>query len=204
MIAIIDYGIGNLSSIKNMLKKLNQEVCIAESSEEILTASKLILPGVGTFEEGINKLHLSGLLDSINHRVLVDKIPILGICLGMQMMTSSSEEGDVEGLNWVTGVVKKFPEYTTQWRLRVPHIGWSFVTKAKENEILSGLQDLTRFYFIHSYYVECKDSNDVLLTSEYGFEFVSAFNHQNVYGVQFHPEKSHIYGMAFLNSFANM
>ena len=201
MITIIDYGVGNLGSIQNMLKKLGAESVIATDPATIERASKLILPGVGAFDAGMNRLHESGLLPSLNKAALETRIPVVGICLGMQLMTQGSEEGQTPGLGWVPAKTIRFVPKAGE-TLRIPHMGWNVVKPAKASPALSNLDAESRFYFVHSYHVHCDDRNDALLQAQYGsVSFDAAFERDNILGFQFHPEKSHRFGMALLRSF---
>ncbi len=204
MIAIVDYGIGNIQSIRNMLTKLNVPCCLASTRNALSQAAGIILPGVGTFDEGILKLKNSGLLPGIEEEVFKNGKPILGICLGMQMMMSSSEEGSSRGLDWIGGEVRRFPHMVGGYTLRIPHIGWGKVKVMKTSELTSSLSSSSRFYFVHSYYVTCEDRSTVLLESEYGIKFDSSIGRDNIYGVQFHPEKSHDFGLEILRSFSEL
>lgn len=200
MITIVDYQMGNLGSISNMLKKLGIPSKITADPQDIAAASKLILPGVGAFDAGMDNLQRSGLLPVLNERVLGAGVPTLGICLGMQLMTRRSDEGHREGLGWIDAEALRLrPADTT---LKVPHMGWNLVRPVRPSPLTDGLPDEPRFYFVHSYHVRCNAPEDVLLTTQYGEEFHSAFQHGPVSGVQFHPEKSHKFGMALLRNFA--
>lgn len=200
MITIVDYKMGNLGSILNMLKKLGQAAQVTADPALIETADKLVLPGVGAFDAGMENLERSGLIPLLNRRVLEDRVPTLGICLGMQLMTRSSEEGARAGLGWVDAVALRFRP--TDVALKVPHMGWNRVIPARPSPLTDDLPEEPRFYFVHSYYVHCSDDADVLLTTPFGAPFASAFQRANVWGVQFHPEKSHKFGMALLRNFA--
>ncbi len=200
MITIVDYGLGNLGSIKNMLKKIGFDSLITSDLKKIEKANKLILPGVGAFDNGMENLKKFKLIPVLNKAVLENKIPILGICLGMQLMTGQSEEGKLAGLGWIEGETTKFN--FPNGNLKVPHMGWNKVKMAKKSPLTDSLKGENRFYFVHSYYVTCKNSSDVLMQTNYGFPFCSAFSSKNIYGVQFHPEKSHQYGMRLLENFA--
>ncbi|SNB45055.1 imidazole glycerol phosphate synthase subunit HisH [Geobacter sp. DSM 9736] len=203
MITIIDYGMGNLGSIRNMLKKIGAESRISGDPSVVAESDKLILPGVGSFDAGIRNLSNSGLMQVLSERVTERKVPVLGICLGMQLMTRKSEEGTLPGLGWVDAETVRFspPAGST---LKVPHMGWNTVTAAKESPLFSGAEPEERFYFVHSYYVRCLNREDVLLTAEHGQEFDAGFCCGNVAGVQFHPEKSHKFGMRFLRNFVEV
>ena len=192
MITIVDYKMGNLGSIRNMLNKLGVPSQITSDPQEIAKACKLILPGVGAFDAGINNLQRGGLLQALNDRVLGAKVPILGICLGMQLMTRRSEEGSSKGLGWIDAESLLFQVEGTA--LKVPHMGWNLVEPKRCSPLINGLPDKSRFYFVHSYYVRCQNPDDVLLQTHYGEKFHSGFQRGNFFGVQFHPEKSHRYG----------
>ena len=202
-IVIVDYGLGNLGSILNMLKYLNIEAEISNNYQSISDAKKLILPGVGSFDNGMKNLKSSGLYDILNQEVMVNKKPILGICLGMQLMTNSSEEGKDAGLGWVNASTKKF-DFGPETGLKVPHIGWNRIKIQHQVPLVSNLSDVAKFYFVHSYYISCHDSNDIVSSTTFGIEFTSIFARGNVYGCQFHPEKSHKYGMSLLKNFNNI
>jgi len=199
MVTIIDYGLGNLASIQNMIKKIGGNSVISSSAEEINNAQKLILPGVGHFEKGMENLYNSGLISTLNDLVLQKKIPVLGICLGMQLMTSISEEGNVEGLNWVEADTVKFKINSPEFK--IPHMGWNHVAFKKNEPIAENLYQEARFYFVHSYYVRCVRQEEVLGTTVYESPFHSAIIKNNIIGVQFHPEKSHKFGMQLLHNF---
>lgn len=198
-VVIIDYGMGNIRSI---LRKVNQacfEGIVSADLRIIKSADKLILPGVGHFRNGMNKLKERNLIDALNKKVLEDQTPILGICLGMQLMTRFSEEGNVPGLGWFDAETIKFR--LTDIRHKVPHMGWNSIKKNKESALLNDLPCNSYYYFVHSYHVMCKNPEDVLATTNYGYEFVSAIQKANILGTQFHPEKSHNWGEKMLLNF---
>jgi glutamine amidotransferase len=197
MITIIDYGMGNLGSIANMVKKVGAKSIITSDLDEIQKATKLILPGVGSFDNGMKQLRELGFIDVLNKKILEDKTPIMGICLGMQLMTQSSEEGTLEGLGWIEAKTHKFVSDS----LKVPHMGWNISMIQKDSSLYTAPKIEKRFYFVHSYYVSCKKQEDILSTTSYGHEFVSSFEKENIIGVQFHPEKSHKFGMALFKNF---
>ena len=199
MITIVDYNMGNLGSIRNMLKKVGVESRVTAEPALIAAAEKLVLPGVGAFDAGMDNLERSGVVPALRKRVLEDRVPTLGICLGMQLMARSSEEGRRPGLGWIDAEVLRFEGGPT---LKVPHMGWNRVEVVRDSPLTDLLPVEPRFYFVHSYFVRCRDEADVLLTTPYGRDFHSAFRRGNVYGVQFHPEKSHKFGMALLANFA--
>jgi glutamine amidotransferase len=198
MINIVDYGIGNLKSIHNILNYIGVDSRISNSIDDIKNADKLILPGVGHFKTGMENLIHSNLIDVLSEEVFVKRKIILGICLGMQLMTRHSEEGNCEGLGWIDATTRKFQISDS---LKVPHMGWNDVSYKKVSHLNENISSNPRYYFVHSYHVQCNQQADVLATSIYGYEFVAAFQHENIYGVQFHPEKSHKYGMELLKNF---
>lgn len=201
MIVIVDYGMGNLASIKNMLKKIGVNSEITASPEKIEAAAKIILPGVGAFDNAMKNIEELGLYDILNQKVLVHKTPVLGICLGMQILMNKSEEGAKQGLGWIQGEVKRFDFRSMSSLLKVPHMGWNIVYPKDSNHLFKGLIRLPKFYFVHSYYVTCHAAEHVLATTSYGIEFASAVHKENIFGTQFHPEKSHKYGMLLLKNF---
>lgn len=198
-VVIIDYGLGNLLSVKNMFKKIGVDATISSDFSVIKDAPKLLLPGVGAFDYGMQKIKDSGLQEVLNQKVLIDKTPILGICLGLQIMTKSSEEGVLPGLGWFNAVTKKFRLDDSS--LKVPHMGWNEISIKKQSKLLDGMYDDARFYFVHSYHLDSQDASDVLLTARYGYDFVCGLEKENIIGVQFHPEKSHKFGMKLLSNF---
>ena len=200
MLVIIDYGLGNLGSIRNILKKIGAEAEVSGSAEVIGKATKLILPGVGAFDNGMSNLKEQGLIETLNKKVLEERIPVLGICLGMQLLTKRSEEGVLPGLGWIDAETLKFDTSRVE-RHKVPNIGWNYVHPVKESALMKDMYDDPRFYFVHSYYVKCNDPQDELLRSEYAVPYTSAVERGNIMGVQFHPEKSHKYGMKLLHNF---
>lgn len=201
MIAIVDYGVGNLGSIQNMLKKLGAQSEIACDVRAIERATKIIFPGVGAFDSGMTQLNQSGLRHALDAAVLQRRVPVAGICLGMQLMTEGSEEGALPGLGWVPAKTIRFVPSTNE-TMKIPHMGWGVVAKAKQSPVLELLDEESRFYFVHSYHVNCRDSKDVLLIAQYGsVSFAAAFEHENILGFQFHPEKSHRFGMTILKAF---
>jgi len=199
MIIIIDYGLGNLASIQNMLRKIDIESEITSNPKKIMMATKLILPGVGAFDHGMENLKKLKLIPAIEEQVLRKKVPILGICLGMQLMTEKSEEGKLPGLGWIKGDTIKFSFKNK--KLKIPHMGWNSVTVDKKHYLAKDLPRNSRFYFVHSYRVVLNDNRDNLLTTDYGGTFTSGFQRGNIMGVQFHPEKSHHFGMKLLENF---
>lgn len=204
MISIIDYGLGNVLAFANMYRRMAIPVAIARSEADVAQASKLILPGVGAFDYAMESFRDSGMYEAATRRVVEDRVPVLGICVGMQMMASRSEEGTAAGLGWVNGVVRKFDTTQFAQRTHLPHMGWNDVHPTKSSHLFEGLEKEARFYFLHSFYFECENPGDTLATAEYGSEFACAVNHENVYGVQFHPEKSHEFGARLLRNFAEI
>ena len=203
MITILDYGLGNIGSLNNMLKRLNQNVIITSKPEHILNSKKLIIPGVGSFDKAISNINnVIGLREALNVKALNDKIPILGICLGMQLFTRKSEEGILNGFNWIPGQVKKFKSTKD---FKVPHMGWNEVkTNNKKLKILENIDKGSRFYFVHSYYVEVDNKEHSLFKTTFNISFDSGIYRDNLYGVQFHPEKSHKFGMNILKNFSEL
>jgi glutamine amidotransferase len=205
MITIIDYGLGNLGSIKNMLRRIGFTSVISSDLEEIRNASKIILPGVGAFDTGMSRLNDLGIVNLLNKKALDEQIPILGICLGAQLMCKGSEEGQLKGLGWFDADVLAFKgRFREGESLPVPNMGWIDVTSQKESLLTVNLPLLPRFYFVHSFFISSKNVNDILLTSKYGFSYTAALQRNNIFGVQFHPEKSHKYGFQLLKNFANL
>lgn len=206
MILILDYGMGNIGSILNMLKKFTKDVKISSEKEDIEKASKLILPGVGSFDRGMENLHKYGSIDTLNQSVLVQKKPVLGICLGTQLITRRSEEGKLPGLGWIEADTVRFQlaDLENSRRLKVPHMGWNNVAYKKASKLFDNWEGNARFYFVHSYYVKCDDINNISSTASYGKEFIASVEKDNIFGVQFHPEKSHKYGMQLLKKFVEL
>ncbi|MCX6166225.1 MAG: imidazole glycerol phosphate synthase subunit HisH [Ignavibacteriae bacterium] len=204
MIAIIDYGMGNVGSIQNMIKKFTKDVIITSDHEIIKKASKLILPGVGSFDNGMKNLDKLNLIQLLNEKVLEEKIPVLGICLGMQLLTNESEEGILDGLKWINGKTIRFKFHDNTNSLKVPHMGWNYVKKICDSKLFDNMHYDSRFYFVHSYYVVCENEADVISKTLYGIEFVSALQKENIFGTQFHPEKSHKYGMQLIKNFVEL
>jgi imidazole glycerol-phosphate synthase subunit HisH len=200
MITIVDYGAGNLGSIQNMLKKIGVESTITSDKSKIESAEKLILPGVGSFDYGMQQLNERDLIQVLNQKVLVNKTPILGICLGVQLFTKKSEEGKIDGLGWFDADTVKF-NFPAESHLKIPNMGWQEVIIKKQSKLTQNLPDDARFYFVHSYHLSAKE-NDVILTANYGYEYACGLEKENIVGVQFHPEKSHKFGMTILKNFA--
>lgn len=204
MITILDYGSGNINAIKNIYERLNISIEFAKTIEQIQRADHIILPGVGAFDETISTLQENGFIDVLNKKVLDEKVPILGICVGMQMLADSSEEGFLKGLSWIPGKVKKFDKNLIPDKPKLPHLGWNSILAIGECPLFKDIDPEIGFYFMHSYYYECEDEANVIAKTEYGKAFHSAVNQENIYGVQFHPEKSHDNGIQLLKNFANL
>lgn len=200
-IVIVDYGMGNLGSVLNMLKRIGAPAYISDSAAEVAQARKIILPGVGAFGEAMRCINDSGLRPVLDEKALVERVPILGICLGMQLLVDGSEEGNEPGLGWISGQVRRFPKHSG---LKVPHMGWNLVSPAGEDPLTRDLGEDPRFYFVHSYYVAAHRPEDRLLRTSYGVEFDAGIRSGNIWGVQFHPEKSHRFGKQLLKSFAEI
>lgn len=203
MITIIDYGVGNIFAFQNVYKRLNIPTKIAKTVDDLKDVEKLILPGVGSFDYAMSQLNNSGMRERLDELVLVEKVPVIGICVGMQMMGNNSDEGQLEGLKWIDASIKKFDESKIKQRTKLPHMGWNDVKPIK-HKLFDGLEEEAVFYFLHSFYFECNNQKDILAVSDYGISFTSAANHENVYGIQFHPEKSHHYGEQLLHNFAKL
>ena len=200
MITIIDYGLGNLGSLQNMLKRIGEDAIITSDKDKILGANKLILPGVGTFDTGMRNLKSSGLINTLTEAVLIKEIPILGICLGAQLMLNESEEGIEKGLGWVEGKVILFNQ--NDFSIKVPHMGWNNLINFEQKDLFKEMPEAPpRFYFVHKYHFRLKENNYVTSWCKYGYEFPASFQKNNIYGVQFHPEKSHQFGIKLLKNF---
>jgi len=204
MIAIIDYNVGNVGSIENILKRIGSEVVITSELSVLRKANKLILPGVGSFDNGMKNLHDLGIVDVLKEKVIDSGTPLLGICLGMQLLTEDSEEGSLPGLGFFKAHTRKFPSRCCGQKLNIPHMGWNYVCATEGAKLFNNSAEDMRFYFVHSYYVECENKSDIIGTTEYGDRFTSAIGRDKIFGVQFHPEKSHKYGMNLLKNFAEM
>ena len=201
MIGIIDYGLGNIKAISNIYNKLKIKNFIIKKSEDFEMAERLILPGVGAFDSAIRNLKERDIFEKINFLVLEKKTKILGICVGMQTFAKLSEEGELDGLNWIPGNVKKFIYHDN---LRLPHMGWNSVKKVKDNLLFKDIDNFEYFYFCHSYYYDSQDKNNVITETNYSSNFASSINFNNIYGIQFHPEKSHDNGIKILKNFAEL
>jgi len=201
MIAIVDYGMGNLGSIQNMFKYIGVQTKITGDAKLIESADKILLPGVGAFDQAMTRINESGLRDVLDHQALNQKIPILGICLGMQLLTNSSEEGELPGLGWINAKATKIPAVDG---LKVPHMGWNGVTQCWDSALIRDLPTESRFYFVHSYAVQVQNPKNSILKANHGINFDAAIEDGNIYGAQFHPEKSHKFGMQLLKNFARL
>ncbi len=203
MLVIVDYGIGNLASVHNMFKKIGVKEVVVSSDENVIAkATRILLPGVGAFDAGMTNLENSGIMQILNHKALIEKVPVLGICLGMQLLTKSSEEGVKKGLGWVEAETLKF-NLNPELKLKVPHMGWNYIKVQKPNPLIA-LESKHRFYFVHSYYVKCIDESQLMATSNFGFDFTCMVNKDNIFGAQFHPEKSLKFGMKLLENFSKL
>jgi glutamine amidotransferase len=200
MITIIDYGIGNLNSVANIIQHIGGKCRISDNPQDFSDADKLILPGVGSFDKGMESLKESGIVEVLNFAVLQRKVPILGICLGMQLMTLRSEEGKLDGLGWINAEVKKFL-FEKNSHFKIPHMGWNSLKIERDNPLIPITDEMLRFYFVHSYYVKPNSPELTISTANYGSEFCAVFQKDNIFGAQFHPEKSHRFGMNLMKNF---
>jgi glutamine amidotransferase len=204
MIHIIDYGLGNIHAFVTTYKRLGIEAVLARTVDDLTNVSKLILPGVGAFDHAMELFNASGMKNEVERLVLQEKIPVLGICVGMQILGEISEEGVSSGLGWIKGAVRSFSSTPESESLPMPHMGWNDVVPAASSPLFYGLEKDARFYFLHSYYFDCANQSDVAAKTDYGFQFDCAVQHDNIFGVQFHPEKSHHWGSALLKNFAEL
>lgn len=204
MITIVDYGLGNIKAFVNVYERLNIPIKIAKTKYDLNDASKIIIPGVGAFDYAMEQLNKSGMRDELENKVIRDNVPVIGICVGMQILAKSSEEGKLPGLGWVDGEVLKFDINNIPYKTRLPHMGWNNINPIAESTLLNGFNNESRFYFLHSYYFVCNNQQDIISTTQYGIDFSSAINHNNIFGIQFHPEKSHSNGVSLLNNFAKL
>lgn len=203
MIVVVDYGAGNIGSVLNMIKKAGGQAMASANIFDIQNASKLLLPGVGSFDNAMDKLERLGLVEPIREKAK-SGTPMLGICLGMQLLSFGSEEGTKAGLGLIPGRVRRFKFDDKEPLLRVPHMGWNQVAASKKHPLTEGLENDARFYFVHSYHYECEDPADELFKTHYGYDFSSGIQRGNIMGVQFHPEKSHRFGMQFFKNFIGL
>lgn len=204
-IAIIDYGLGNLNSLVNMFRKIGADAVVSDNAKIISSADKLVLPGVGAFDTGMRNLGKKRELSQVLSQMVIDRgVPVLGICLGMQLMTLSSEEGRCAGLGWINAHCIKFKLLEmSRGTLKVPHMGWNNIEVKKPNPLIP-FENESRFYFVHSYHAVCNNPADVLATAHHGYEFVAAFSRENIFGIQFHPEKSHRFGINLMKNFVEL
>lgn len=204
MITLIDYGVGNIFAFQNVYKRLDIPTKIAKTQEDLVGAKKLILPGVGSFDYAMTQLKASGMRKKLDELVIEKKVPVIGICVGMQMMGNRSDEGKLEGLKWIDSEILKFDGSLIHQRTKLPHMGWNDVSPVKNHPLFIGLEDDAIFYFLHSFYFKCNNLIESIASSDYGISFSSAVQRDNIYGIQFHPEKSHQYGERLLNNFAKL
>lgn len=203
MLVILDYGVGNLNSIRNMLKYIGVEAVISSDLSIVQKADKFILPGVGAFDHGIRSLRSSTYFEILERKVLENKTPLLGICLGAQLLATKSEEGDLPGLGWIGGKIVRFDfQSLNQTSLKIPHMGWGRIDVKNESKLFTKMESEARFYFVHSYHWVCDNPMHVIASSTYGYSFTAGVEQNNIIGVQFHPEKSHRFGMKLLENFA--
>lgn len=202
MISIVDYGLGNVRAFLNMYKRMNIEAVAAKTADELSGATRIILPGVGAFDHAMQLLDASGMRETLDELVLDKKVPVLGVCVGMQIIAERSDEGERQGLGWIKGNVRRFGYDPDAAGLPLPHMGWNDVTPTANAGIFAKLENDARFYFLHSYYFECANPDEAAATAKYGADFVCAVRNENIHGVQFHPEKSHHFGTQLLKNFA--
>lgn len=203
MIVIIDYDMGNIGSIENMIRKVGGSSIVSRDPAVIEQADKIILPGVGAFDTGMENIARFNLREVLDYKVLEQRTPLLGICLGMQLLTHGSEEGTLPGLGWIDAKTVRFPSAIGEQKLRIPHMGWNTVQATRQDSFLEGLDEVPRFYFVHSYYVSCDSADTILGETKYGIQFTSIVRRDNVIGTQFHPEKSHRFGMKLIENFVH-
>ena len=203
MIAVIDYGCGNTYAFINAFKRLNIPASVVSTVAEVEKASKIVLPGVGSFDYVMNSFNKSGLRDIVEQKVMVEKIDVIGVCAGMQIFAETSDEGNEKGLGWVKGKIRLFDTVSIKHKTKLPHMGWNTI-RPKKSLLFNEINDESRFYFVHSYYFDNSNNEDMISTSNYGGIFTSSINKNNIYGVQFHPEKSHQNGLMLLKNFAEL
>ncbi len=204
MIAIVNYGLGNIQAFANIYKRLNIPAQIASTPDDLKIAERVILPGVGAFDWAMSRLNESGMRGALEELVIGRSLPVLGICVGMQILANRSDEGKLPGLGWIKGEVKGFNERESVEKLRLPHMGWNDVMPQNEDSLFKDLQSEARFYFLHSYYFVTQNQDNVLAVTDYGGPYASSIVSGNIYGVQFHPEKSHQWGIQLLKNFAEL
>lgn len=203
MIAIIDYGCGNIHAFVNVFKRMNIESKVVRSRSDLADCTQIILPGVGAFDYVMAQFNSSGLRDEVEKKTLADGVPVLGVCAGMQILADRSDEGTEPGLGWIEGQVKKFDVSAIRFKTKLPHMGWNEISH-HGSQLFQNILPGSRFYFVHSYYFECNSKNHAIASTDYGTPFTSAVNKNNIYGVQFHPEKSHSDGQQLLKNFADL
>jgi glutamine amidotransferase len=201
MITIVDYGMGNLGSVANMLRRIGTDCELTGDPVRIASASRILLPGVGAFDAAMERINAAGIRSVLEDKALRQKVPVLGICLGMQLLTRGSDEGALPGLGWIQGQTRRLP---TDGGLKVPHMGWNVATRTRTCPLTEGLVGEIRFYFVHSYCVRTDDPQHTVLQTHYGIDFAAAVQRDNIMGAQFHPEKSHRFGMQLLKNFAEL
>jgi len=202
MIAIVDYGLGNIQAFVNVYRRLQIPVCVATNAHMLSAATKLILPGVGAFDHAMTRLNASGMREALDELVRNKNVPILGICVGMQMLADGSDEGALPGLGWIPGRVRTLVDTCSLEKLPLPHMGWNDVKTVKSSPLFSGLEDSAHFYFLHAYYFQCAQPAHAVAVTTYGLDFACAVADKHIQGVQFHPEKSHGFGVTLLKNFA--
>jgi len=202
MMTIVDYGLGNIQAFMNVYRRLHIPVCVATTPQALSAASKLILPGVGAFDHAMTRLNASGMRDKLDELVLIKNMPVLGICVGMQILADGSDEGGLPGLGWIPGRVRSFANTSAAEKLPLPHMGWNDVSVVKSSTLFLDLDRAARFYFLHSYYFQCSQPEHAVAVTSYGLDFACAVANKNVHGAQFHPEKSHGFGVRLLKNFA--
>lgn len=200
-LVVVDAGIGNLGAIPNMLKRIGASATITNERRVIAQADRLILPGVGAFDPAMQTLNDLGIVDALTEKAIVERVPVLGVCLGMQLLFERSEEGSLPGLGWISGRVVKFKLNGADRTLRIPHMGWNWVERANDAALFAGFEETPRFYFAHSYHVDPAEAADVAGWTEYGYRFAASVQHENIGGIQFHPEKSHRFGLKVFENF---
>jgi imidazole glycerol-phosphate synthase subunit HisH len=203
VIAVIDYGCGNTYAFINAFKRLNIPASVVSTVAEVEKASKIVLPGVGSFDYVMNSFNKSGLRDIVEQKVMVEKIDVIGVCAGMQIFAETSDEGNEKGLGWVKGKIRLFDTVSIKHKTKLPHMGWNTI-RSKKSVLFNEINDESRFYFVHSYYFDNSNNDDMISTSNYGGIFTSSVKKNNIYGVQFHPEKSHQNGLQLLKNFAEL
>lgn len=202
MITIIDYGLGNVSAFSNMYRRMSIDARVAKNASELEGATRVILPGVGAFDHALTLLDASGMRPALTDLVTEHRVPLLGVCVGMQILAKSSDEGRSPGLGWIPGKVRSFRSLANWSKLPLPHMGWNDIEPVRDEPLFDGLPKDARFYFLHSFFFDCENSHHSAATANYGIDFSCAIHADNIYGVQFHPEKSHSCGAALLKSFA--